>query len=98
VQLIEYYYDADETWMVWPPDLSVNTFISMAPFIVDQMIQNSFYLVINGYIKEARDEVYANLQDFQTALTNLRDSLQLYNTTINGNVSRYNFTKFSTFI
>jgi hypothetical protein len=74
--------------MVWPPDLSVSTFIGLAPSIVDQIIQSSFYLVINGYIKEARDEVYTNLQDFHTALTNLRGSLQSYNTTINGEVPR----------
>lgn len=88
MQLIEYYYEADETWMVWSPDLSVKTFFGIAPSIVDQMIHGSIYQTIIGYIKEAKDDVNKNLQDYQAALTNLRASLLSYNTTINGDVPR----------
>jgi hypothetical protein len=88
-QLIGYKYDADETRMVWSPDLSVQTFSGLAPFIIDEIIHGSLYVPISGYIKDARDEIMNNLLNFQSALKKLRDSLQSYNTTIKGSVPRY---------
>jgi hypothetical protein len=87
-QLIDYYYDADETWMVWPPDLSVETFSGLAPSIFDQIISVSLYKPILGYIKEAKNEIVNDLQEFQTTLQNLTNGLQSYNTTINSDVPR----------
>jgi hypothetical protein len=83
--------------MVWPPDLSVQSFMELAPFITDQIIYDLLCNPIRGYIKEARDEVMNALQDFQTALKDLRDRIQPYNTTINGNVPRYCSESLTTF-
>jgi hypothetical protein len=89
VQLIDFYYGEDETWMVWPPDLSVTSFSGLAPSIVDQIIHDSLCEPIRETIKDAKNEIANNLQDFQTALEKLRDNLLSYNTTFHSNVPRY---------
>jgi hypothetical protein len=87
-QLIDYYYREDETWQVWPPDLSLKTFRGLAPSIVDLIIGSSLCNPIREYIKQAKNEIMNDLQDFQTALQKLRDNILPYNTTINSNVPR----------
>jgi hypothetical protein len=89
VQLIDYSYDADETQMVWPPDLSVRAFVGITSSIVDHVIRGSLCDPIRELIKEARDEVMTDLKDFQTALNDLQDSLQSYNKTISNDIPRY---------
>jgi hypothetical protein len=96
--LVDYVYTADETWRVWPHDLSVQSFIGLAPFVVDHITYDLLCEPIRGYIKEARDEVVNALQDFQTAMKDLRDRILPYNTTINGNVPRYCSESLTTFI
>jgi hypothetical protein len=87
--LINYKYEADEVWTVWPPDVSMKSFGLLVPSIVNQIIRVSLCDPIRNYIKEAKDEVVNSLQDFQTALKDLKDGLQSYNATINGDVPRY---------